>query len=94
MGAGGSVHAGGGGDASNASATKVKKSRTVAKPTRAGTITRKQKGKSDQDFKTICRVVFDEADRNGNNMLDDGEASANRSAPFHLHVPTCHCTPT
>ena len=34
---------------------------------------KKAKAKNDGDFNIVCRVVFDEADRNKNGKLDNGE---------------------
>jgi len=67
MGSGASKDGGGGGkatgDRKTSKSSKAKGSKSSVKKT----------AKEDKDFKTICRLVFNEADRNSNGKLDDGE---------------------
>ena len=64
---------------------------------------KKAKAKNDGDFNIICRVVFDEADRNKNGKLDNGEVRVASTAdararalsllpptpPPHSAMPVC-----
>lgn len=67
---------------------------------RGSGVTKKQKSLKkgeDKDFKTICRLVFTEADRNQNGKLDNGEVSTapHRTATHpmlggYLHMCATH----
>eukprot|EP00729_Bicosta_minor_P008425 gene8424-5239_t len=58
-----------GAGASSANSGSSKRSDSKAEVT----MNKKAKAKNDGDFNIICRVVFDEADRNKNGKLDNGE---------------------
>lgn len=66
-----------GAGASSANSGSSKRSDSKAEVT----MNKKAKAKNDGDFNIICRVVFDEADRNKNGKLDNGEVR-NHSSRF------------